>query len=70
VARYSADSVFTVGGRERLFDPGFREPLNWSDWDIAPSGDRFLMVFPPASGGYRIIQVQNLWSALEGGVER
>jgi Tol biopolymer transport system component len=65
VARYTADSIFTVEGRERLFDPGFSEGLFWRSWDVDPAGDRFVMTFPPPPGSTRWIQIQNLWTELE-----
>ncbi len=44
-ASFSADSVFVVESRERLFDASAFRPVNqWRGYDLAPDDERFLMI--------------------------
>jgi serine/threonine-protein kinase len=67
MATYSADPVFTVTDRQRLFDPGFGMDPDDSDWDYSPAGDRFVMRAPIAGGGRisRAILIRNFFTELE-----
>lgn len=70
VVAYSADSVFTVENRERLFDPGCSEDWIWRDWDITPAGERFIMIRTPPPGTARFIEIQDLFTELEERAKR
>jgi serine/threonine-protein kinase len=78
VATYSADSVFNVQSWERLFDARpFRATPSGRDYDVAPSGDRFLMVLRESSDTQRgerartrMIEILNWFTELEELVRR
>jgi serine/threonine-protein kinase len=74
VASYSAEPAFNVEDRTPLFDAsGFRATLTGRDYDVSPSGDRFVMVRlldPLGSDGSgagepRLVMIQNFFTELE-----
>jgi serine/threonine-protein kinase len=72
-ARFSADSVFSVEGWERLFDARpFFASYRHRGYDYSPWEDRFLMVLRDGAGTgsgeephRRTIQIQNFFTELE-----
>jgi hypothetical protein len=70
---YSADSVFTVEDRVRLFDARpFRSTSTAVAYDYSPTEDRFIMVLLDALGGRidegpepRLMMIQNFFTLVE-----
>jgi hypothetical protein len=72
-ATYSADSTFNVENQRRLFDArAFNTHTGGRGYDLAHSGDRFLMILesPPKAGrggetAYGMFQILNWFTEVE-----
>ncbi len=59
------EPTFVPGTPEVLFDLGDYTNHGGRAWDIAPDGDRFLMIKPLDTSEQKIVVVQNWFDELE-----